>query len=52
MKAHLAVNMSTTFLEFSWYFSRMHMYMIYIVVKFQTLSYNTFQDIYFFIVNF
>ena len=37
--------MGKTFLECSENFSRMHTYMFYIVVKFQTPSYNTFGDI-------
>ncbi len=36
--------MVKTCLECSQYFSTMHLYMSYIVVKFQTLSYNTFGD--------
>ena len=38
------------FLECSWYFSRMHLYVLYIVMKFQAPSYNTFWDINFFLV--
>ena len=40
------------FLVCSWYFSRMHLYTFYIVVKFQAPNYmyNTFQDMNFFLV--
>ena len=38
------------FLECSWYFSRMRLYMFYIVVKFQTPRFNTFWDMNFFLV--
>ncbi len=32
------------FLECSWYFSRMSLFALYIVVRFQTTNYNTFRD--------
>ncbi len=44
---NLQVN-EKNFLGCSWYFSRMHMYIIYIVVEFQIPSYNTFPDVIFF----
>ncbi len=40
------------FLECSWYFSRMCLYMTYIELKFETPGYNTFRDMNFFLVNF